>query len=182
MVSLEKDTFLLKLKSYNCYMGFVIFFLFNPPRAESDLCWTSQTKKQANCLPGSSKGYLKELEASRVGGSGTQKSGRFRNVLAGGVSRDWEEGQSGKSLPLTPQSWDSVWLWLSVHKSQIKSRLWGRCCLIAAPWRIFTFGKVIHGQTKPSSDHQSHFQMRLDQRGKTKMVTADAHTSAWFMR
>lgn len=42
-------------------------------------------KKQANCLPGGSKGYLKELEASRVGGSGTQKSGCFRNVLAGGV-------------------------------------------------------------------------------------------------
>lgn len=53
------NNFLLKLKSYNCYMGFCFL---NSSRAACNLFWLPQTKKRTNCLSGSYKGNLKDLD------------------------------------------------------------------------------------------------------------------------
>lgn len=80
----------------------------------------------------------------------------------------WLEESPGTVLKMTKRR-GAVWEITAYHspvvgfhvtltfsaKSQMKSRRWGRCCLVATHWGIFTFGKVIHGQTKPSSDQQS---------------------------
>lgn len=53
------NNFLLKLKSYNCYM---CFCFLNSSRAACNLFWRPQMKKQTNCLSGSYKGNLKDLD------------------------------------------------------------------------------------------------------------------------
>lgn len=157
------------------------FFVFNSPRAQSDLCWTSQTnkqKKKASQLPGASKGYLKELEASSLG---LPRAGCIRNVL--GRNDQEKKGTLGNCyLSLHchgAESFPQVLIFSA--KFQMKSHWRGWLPFTITPWRTLTLWKVISGNCEQSPLQTSRATSRQDRRGSKMRPAAGPHTSAWFV-
>lgn len=148
----------------------VFFFVFNSPRAQSDLCWTSQTKKkkQANCLPGASKGYLKEPEASSLG---PPRAGCTRNVF--GRNDQEKKGTLGNCyLSLHCHGTESLpQVLIFSAKFQIKRRCRGWLPFTITQWRTLTLWKVISGSREQSPLQTSRAISRRGQR-QSKMGPA----------